>query len=74
MGRPAVDSSNRHLASARGVSQGHSGSVRRVTGKGGTTVMRLGPTFAEPVHAIKENPVPGLIAELEEQKRAREST
>ena len=51
-----------------------SGSVRRVSGVGGTTVMKIGPSFAEPAHKIKNDPEPGLMAELEQQVKARQGT
>ncbi|MCH7502569.1 MAG: hypothetical protein IIA10_04365 [Proteobacteria bacterium] len=74
MGRPAVDSSNSHLASGRGASRSSSG-VEVVSGKGGSTVFRVGSDFSQPVEAPNEDQAGAaeLIAELHRQKRARQS-
>ncbi len=56
----ARNSDNAHL--------GQNGSVRRVTGRNGTTVLQLGPTFAEPVEAIRQDPTANLMAELKGRK------
>lgn len=63
----------RYLVARNGSSSSRSGSVRRVTGRDGQMVTRLGPSFAEG-HEVIEDPKSGLIAGLESQKRARQSS
>lgn len=53
----------------------NSSGVEVISGKGGTTVFRVGSNFAQPAEAPDESKAgtAELIAELHRQKRARES-
>ncbi len=61
-----------HLASAQAYGIGRQNGVRRVKSRDGMVTI-LGPTFAE-MEEPKIDPTANLLAELEQQKRARSST
>lgn len=63
-----------HLPSHRNAHTPLHRDVQIVNGRYGTKVYKLGPTFAEPTEAVKQDPGPELVRELERQIAARRQT